>query len=230
MTLTQPAIITTQITKTFRSGSRQSTVLKDVSFSLDNGSFTAITGPSGSGKSTLLTTIGGLSKPTRGSVRIFGQDIYKLGDRARSSYRNETIGFIFQDYRLIPHYTVLQNIVVPLKIAGLSGREQRKRGLTQLKSVGLESYANQRITELSGGQQQRVGIARALVTQPKLLIADEPTGNLDTKTGQDIMSLLQRIQAEHHMTLLMVTHNDALAQLADKQIVLRDGMIEGARS
>ena len=222
----QPIITVETLSKSVGHGRTGKEILRNVSFSVADGSFTIITGQSGSGKSSLLRVIGGLSHPTKGSVKILDKDLYTTGDRARSRYRNQTLGFVFQDYRLIPHYTALQNVMVPLKIAGLSGRKQRQRALELLKAVGLASFAHQRVTELSGGQQQRVGIARALVTQPKILIADEPTGNLDSKTGDDIITLLKSVQAARGTTILMVTHNESLARLADQRIRLKDGMIE----
>lgn len=199
--------------------------MRGVSLSVADGAFACIVGPSGSGKSTLLRIMGGLMKPTSGTVTVNDEDLYKKSDRKLSKYRNQTIGFVFQDYRLIPHYSVIENVKVPLKIAGISGREQTKRAKSILRSVGLADYEKARVDELSGGQQQRVGIARAMVNKPKILIADEPTGNLDTKTGIEIMRILRAIQQSTGMTIIMVTHNPELAKTADQTIQLQDGVI-----
>lgn len=218
-------IVIKSITKSYKRGRKKAEVLRGVSLSVADGAFACIVGPSGSGKSTLLRIMGGLMKPTSGTVTVNDEDLYKKSDRKLSKYRNQTIGFVFQDYRLIPHYSVIENVKVPLKIAGISGREQTKRAKSILRSVGLADYEKARVDELSGGQQQRVGIARAMVNKPKILIADEPTGNLDTKTGIEIMRILRAIQQSTGMTIIMVTHNPELAKTADQTIQLQDGVI-----
>lgn len=218
-------IVIKSITKNYKRGRKKAEVLRGVSLSVADGAFACIVGPSGSGKSTLLRIMGGLMKPTSGTVTVNDEDLYKKSDRKLSKYRNQTIGFVFQDYRLIPHYSVIENVKVPLKIAGISGREQTKRAKSILRSVGLADYEKARVDELSGGQQQRVGIARAMVNKPKILIADEPTGNLDTKTGIEIMRILRAIQQSTGMTIIMVTHNPELAKTADQTIQLQDGVI-----
>lgn len=218
-------IVIKSIAKSYKRGRKKAEVLRGVSLSVADGAFACIVGPSGSGKSTLLRIMGGLMKPTSGTVTVNDEDLYKKSDRKLSKYRNQTIGFVFQDYRLIPHYSVIENVKVPLKIAGISGREQTKRAKSILRSVGLADYEKARVDELSGGQQQRVGIARAMVNKPKILIADEPTGNLDTKTGIEIMRILRAIQQSTGMTIIMVTHNPELAKTADQTIQLQDGVI-----
>lgn len=220
-------IVIKSITKNYKRGRKKAEVLRGVSLSVADGAFACIVGPSGSGKSTLLRIMGGLMKPTSGTVTVNDEDLYKKSDRKLSKYRNQTIGFVFQDYRLIPHYSVIENVKVPLKIAGISGREQTKRAKSILRSVGLADYEKSRVDELSGGQQQRVGIARAVVTEPKILIADEPTGNLDTKTGVEIIRILRAIQKSTGMTIIMVTHNPELAKTADQIIHLQDGQVIG---
>ncbi len=220
-------INTNNVTKSYKRGQKKSEVLHGISLDIRDGDFACIVGPSGSGKSTLLRILGGLMKPTSGEVMVNNENLYKKSDRKLSKYRNKTIGFVFQDYRLIPHYSVMENVKVPLKIAGLSGREQTKRAKSILRSVGLADYEKSRVDELSGGQQQRVGIARAVVTEPKILIADEPTGNLDTKTGVEIIRILRAIQKSTGMTIIMVTHNPELAKTADQIIHLQDGQVIG---
>lgn len=218
------------ISKSYRRGRKKSEVLHDVSLDIPEGSLTAITGPSGSGKSTLLRVIGGLSRPSAGEVIYADKNLYRLRDRALSRLRNQTFGFVFQDYKLIEHYTVLQNAMVPLLIAGVPRREAKSRAATALNSVGLGDYITHRVTDLSGGQRQRVGIARALVTEPAVLLADEPTGNLDTHTGESIIKILRTIQQKRGTTVVIVTHNPDIARLADTHIALRDGRLEAARS
>lgn len=206
---------------------RGSHVLKGVSFTVSTGSFTAIVGQSGSGKSTLLRCLAGLSKPNHGTILLDGNSLYTMSDRRLSDYRNQTIGIVFQDYRLVPYQSALDNVRVPMIIAGVKKRDQTAKAAAILKAVGLGDYMNKRVDELSGGQQQRVGIARAIVMKPRLLIADEPTGNLDVKTGTEIMRLLRAIQQKMGMTLIMVTHNENLARTADTQLFMQDGIITG---
>lgn len=212
------------ISKTYRSGRTSHAVLHNISLKVKQGDLIAITGPSGSGKSTLVRILGLLDRPTNGSYALFG-DSLPGSDRKLSQLRNRSIGFIFQDYRLIPHYSALENVAVPLKIAGFSAREQKRKARELLKLVGLADSAHLKARELSGGQQQRVGIARALVLQPKLLIADEPTGNLDQSTGANIMKILRTIHTKLGTTIVIVTHSPDIAAQASRIIHLQDGKI-----
>lgn len=216
------------IGKTYRSGRKSHAVLHDISLDITPGELLAITGPSGSGKSTLVRLIGLLDQPNSGHLTLFGQPAPRA-DRALSQLRNQSIGFVFQDYRLIPHYSALENVAVPLKIAGASRREQQRRAHELLKLVGLADAAHLKARELSGGQQQRVGIARALVQQPKLLIADEPTGNLDSTAGASIMKILRTIHAKLGTTIIIVTHSSDVAAQASRVVHLQDGTLTEVR-
>lgn len=212
------------IAKTYGRKSDQNPVLRGISLAVHEGEFVAIMGPSGSGKSTLIRILGLLDTPSSGTLELFGDSLPR-SDKSLSRLRNESIGFIFQDYRLIPHYNVIDNVAVPLKISGLGRSKQKKRAEELLKIVGLSGQMNKKASELSGGQQQRVGIARALALQPKLLIADEPTGNLDSATGATIMKILSTIHAKLGTTIIMVTHSPDIAQQADRIITIRDGKL-----
>lgn len=213
------------VSKEFTLGRRRVSVLRDISFDATPGQLTIITGPSGSGKTTLLRIVGGLSKPGNGSVAMGTTSLYRLNDRRLSQFRNHTMGFIFQDYRLILHYNALENVMVPLKIAGLPLAEQKKRALQSLTLVGLAEHQYKRIDQLSGGQQQRVSIARALAMKPDVLIADEPTGNLDSATGSKVMQLLHSLKDQYGLSIVMVTHDEKIAATADHLIQLIDGRI-----
>jgi putative ABC transport system ATP-binding protein len=205
--------------------------LRGVSFRVDAGDYVAIIGQSGSGKSTLLNLIGALDRPTGGAVRYDGRDVQEMGDTELAELRNRRIGFVFQSFHLLPRLTATENVMLPLVYRSSTARERRRRAIDALTSVGLADRLDHRPTELSGGQQQRVAIARALVTEPALLLADEPTGNLDSRTGEDIMGLLERIQADRGMALVVITHAPDIASRARRRIELRDGLvIAGAAS
>ncbi len=210
--------------KRFTMGSHQLEVLKDVSFAVDAGDSVAIMGSSGSGKSTLLHILGGLEKPSAGEVRFEDLLLSSLDDRALSRVRNSKIGFVFQAFHLIPRLSVLENVEVPLLYTRLSPRETRQRALSAIESVGLEERLYHKPTELSGGERQRVAIARALVNDPALILADEPTGNLDTKTGREIIEIFQSLHASGKAVVL-VTHNHEVAARALRQVVIEDGRI-----
>jgi putative ABC transport system ATP-binding protein len=212
------------IIKTFGSGGKKTTILHDISLQIAEHEFIAIMGPSGSGKSTLVKILGLLDRAQKGDIKLYGSPLPK-SDKALSKLRNETIGFVFQDYRLIPHYSALDNVAVPLKIAGKGRGYQKKRAAELLRLVGLGEVLDQKAGQLSGGQQQRVGIARALAMQPKLLIADEPTGNLDSVTGATIMKILRTIHAKLGTTIIIVTHSPDVAAQANRIITIRDGKI-----
>ena len=199
--------------------------LRGVSLTIEDGDYVAIIGPSGSGKSTLMHLLGALDRPTSGKLLINGQDIATLGAPDMARLRNETIGFVFQAFHLLPRTSALDNVALPLVYRGLGARERRKRAMSTLERVGLGHRVNHRPNQLSGGEQQRVAIARALVTEPKVLLADEPTGNLDSATGQAVLDLLEKLNTESHVALVMVTHDRDIATRARRQIAMRDGEI-----
>jgi lipoprotein-releasing system ATP-binding protein len=216
------------IHKVYTAAGKELEVLKGVDLVIKKASLTALVGPSGAGKSTLLHILGGLDEPSSGSVNLFGHDLYTLSDNALSELRNKKIGFVFQFYHLLAEFTVLENVYMPALIAaGPSGRvpELRRRALGLLENVGLSPRTGHFPSELSGGEQQRVALARALMNRPELLLCDEPTGNLDSATGESIIALLQGIQRESGMTVILVTHNKELAGIAHKIFYLKDGLL-----
>lgn len=214
------------IVKDFRIGNTTTRVLKDVSLQVMQGEFVSIMGPSGSGKSTLLYILGGLEAPTSGSVRLFGTDISQLDDEKMSKIRRQNIGFVFQFYNLIPNLNVEENIMLPLLLDGKKIKDYKKQLDHILDVVGLSNRRRHTPRELSGGQQQRVAIARALITNPEILFVDEPTGNLDSNTGAEIMQLLSNINRENRQTIIMVTHSEEAANSSRRVITVRDGVIE----
>ena len=220
------AVTLDDLRKRYGSGAQAVDVLSDVSLHVPAGEFLSIMGPSGSGKSTLLHLIAGFDVPDAGRVVIAGHDLARLSDDARSDLRLRRIGFVFQSFNLLPTFTVEENIAWPLEFMGLGWREARQKAAGALALVGLEGPARRRRpTELSGGEQQRVAIARALVTEPCLLLADEPTGNLDSRTGQSILDLLRALNAERHVTVIMVTHSTLAASYGHRVVELRDGRV-----
>lgn len=220
------AIEVVNLEKVYQMGSIKVFALKGVSFSVAKGEFISIVGPSGSGKSTLLNMIGALDKPTRGEIMIDGIDITRLSESQLAKFRSFKIGFIFQTFNLINRTTILKNVELPGIVSGVPSKIRRLKALNLLKLVGLEEKAYRKPMEISGGEQQRVAIARALMNDPAIILADEPTGNLDSKTGSEILQLLRRINKERNATIVMVTHNLELASKTDKIIYLRDGQIE----
>ena len=214
------------LTKIYISSMGKVVPLKSVSFTVNKGEFVSIVGPSGSGKSTLMNMLGALDRPTSGKVYINGIDIFTLNDSQLSTLRNNTIGFIFQSYNLINRTTVLKNVEFPGITGGMSDRDRRRRAERLLGFLGIRDKAKFKPTNLSGGQQQRVAIARALMNNPKIILADEPTGNLDTRTGEDVFALLSMLSNRFSRTIIMVTHNPDLAARTDKAIHIRDGAIE----
>jgi putative ABC transport system ATP-binding protein len=212
-----------EVSKTVSSGSAPLTILHPLTAIVPKGQFVAIVGPSGSGKSTLLGLIAGLDSPTSGSVLIDGVDITRLGEDALAKLRGEKIGFVFQFFHLIPSLTAYENVAVPMEIAGLDDVDRRGHAL--LDEVGLAGRSHHYPSQLSGGEQQRVALARALANDPPIVLADEPTGNLDTANGRHIMDLLRNIHAVRSTTLVLVTHDAELAGMADARIVLRDGRV-----
>ncbi len=204
------------IRKVYQRGKEDLTVLQDLDLTIREGAFEALMGPSGSGKSTLLNLIAGLDRPTSGTIRVAGADVGTLPERSRAKWRAANIGFIFQTYNMMPVLTAVENVELPLLLARLSGKERRERAQTALSVVGLSDRMKHYPRELSGGQEQRVAIARAIVTDPKLIVADEPTGDLDRKSADEILTLLERLNSEFHKTIIMVTHDPAAAERAKK--------------
>lgn len=219
-----PVISLQAVNKMYRMGDETLYALRDLNLTIVQGEFIAIVGPSGSGKSTLANLIGGLDTPTSGTIVVEGKNIAKLRDRALSRYRNKHIGFIFQAFNLQGTKTALANVMLPLVFAGMSPRARKKRAELCLTQVGLQDRMRHRPSELSGGQRQRVAIARALANEPNIIIADEPTGNLDTKHGAEIMELLRSLNKQG-ITILMITHDMQIAKTADRIIEIRDGQL-----
>ena len=211
------------ITKTVRSGADDLTILSDVSIEIPDGQFVAITGASGSGKSTLLGLMAGLDSPTSGDILIDGESITKINEDGLAKLRSDKLGFIFQSFHLIPSLTAYENILIPLEIVGRKDGKERASQL--LEEVGLTNRGHHYPNELSGGEQQRVAIARAFANNPKILLADEPTGNLDSRNGQHIFELMTALHDNKKTTLILVTHDQELAEKAERQIRLRDGKV-----
>ncbi len=211
------------ITKTVRSGTEDLVILSDVSIEIANGQFVALTGASGSGKSTLLGLIAGLDAPTSGSIFIDDDEITTMSEDGLARIRSEKIGFVFQSFHLIPSLTAFENILIPMEICGT--RDAKDRASKLLEDVDLTDRGHHYPNELSGGEQQRVAIARAFANQPKILLADEPTGNLDSKNGQHIFELMTDLHKQNNVTLVLVTHDNQLAAKAQRRIVLRDGLV-----
>jgi putative ABC transport system ATP-binding protein len=210
------------IFKDYMQGKEPVPVLKDISLSVDDGEYVAIMGPSGSGKSTLMNIIGCLDKQTKGSFIFDGSDIMKCSDKQLSDIRNTKIGFVFQNFNLLPRQSALENVELPLLYAGFSRKKRREMAKEALRRVGLEDRMNFNPTQLSGGQKQRVAIARAIVNRPKLLLADEPTGALDTKSGDDVMELFEELNKDG-VTIVMITHEPEIADHAKRVMYIRDG-------
>lgn len=215
----------TNINKSYNVGSEKLHILKDVSFNVKKGEFISVLGPSGSGKSTLMNIIGCMDNFDNGSYILDGKDITTSNDDALALIRNEKIGFIFQKYHLIPKYSVIQNVMMPLLIRGVNRETAREKALEKLRLVGLEDRIKHKPNELSGGQQQRVAIARALVSNPSVLLADEPTGALDSETGKEILSLFKELNSQGN-TIIMITHDKSVANHSDRTISIVDGRIE----
>ncbi len=215
--------------KTYRLGKNTIYALRGVNITIKKGDFVAIVGTSGSGKTTLLNLLSGLDTPERGQIYLNGKNIALLDDNTLSETRRDNIGFVFQSYNLIPEMTVLENVLFPADLAGKRGKKTEEKALEILETVGIKEYANQYPDRISGGQQQRVTIARALINDPTILVADEPTGNLDTETGQKIIDLFKKINKEKNVTILMVTHDPQMAEQADYTLKMKDGQIINAK-
>lgn len=222
---TQAIIQARKVKKIYRNGHLRVEALHDVSMEIAQGEMVAIMGPSGCGKTTLLNCLSGLDSIDEGDVFIQGDNLRDLSDRERTAYRARHMGFIFQDFNLLPVLSAVENVELPLLVAGMPGRKARKRALEMLDRVGLSERARHQPAELSGGQRQRVTIARALANEPTLVWADEPTGNLDSETAQEIMELISRLNHEQGQTFVLVTHALEVGNLADRIIQMRDGQI-----
>ena len=220
-----PAIKFENVWKIYKLGTVEVAALRGLSIEITRGEHLAMMGPSGSGKSTFLHLAGALDRPTRGRVLIEGRDPSKLNDDELSKLRNRYIGFVFQTFNLIPRLTALENVMLPLVVRGVNGSERRKRAIESLEQVGLGDRINHRPTELSGGEQQRVAIARAIVTRPRIVLADEPTGNLDSASAKEIVKVLSRLNRELGITLVVVTHDPEVASAAKRMVRIRDGVI-----
>lgn len=221
----QPLVVAQKLTKSFADKGSQITILKDFDFCLKAGEAVAVVGPSGVGKSTLLHILGTLDRPDSGNLRISDEDVFKLESNPLAAFRNRTIGFVFQFHHLLPEFTAVENAMMPGLIAKKSKRICAKTAEKILVRVGLKDRLHHRVNTLSGGEQQRVALARALVLSPKLLLADEPTGNLDKKNSESVHQLLMELNTEMDMTLVVVTHNTELAALMNRQISINDGRL-----
>ncbi len=221
-----PLIELTDVRKVYHLGEVEVVALRGVTLTIDQGEFVALVGPSGSGKSTLMNTLGCLDRPTGGSYRLAGQEIATLAGDERAVVRNRRIGFVFQNFNLLSRTSAVENVELPLMYRrGLSARERRRRAVELLARVGLGDRMDHHPAQLSGGQQQRVAIARALANEPAILMCDEPTGNLDTRTSRDVIHLFRELNRESGITVILVTHDPAVAHAARRIVVLRDGLV-----
>ncbi|EPY05945.1 ABC transporter [Paenibacillus alvei TS-15] len=228
MSNNQSIISICNVTKSYRLGSEEVNILQGVNLDIQHGDFIAIIGPSGSGKSTLMNVIGCLDTPSEGSYMLDGVEVSRLSDNKLADIRNRKIGFIFQSFHLLPKLTAIENVELPLIYRGLGTKERREAALQALQQVGLEDRISHRPSELSGGQQQRVAIARALAAHPPILLADEPTGALDTKTGHEVLELIDKLNQEGH-TIVLITHDMEVAARAKRVVFMNDGILTEER-
>jgi putative ABC transport system ATP-binding protein len=226
-TVTETIIGVEQIVKTYKSGDVVTQALRGVTLSVPKGEMLAIMGPSGCGKTTLLNCMSGLDTVNAGVIRINGTDLNTLSDNAKTTFRARNMGFIFQFYNLLPVLSAVENVELPLIVSGVNARESRERAIDALGKVGLANWSNHRPAQLSGGQRQRVTIARALVNNPAIVWADEPTGDLDSKTANEIMELMEALNRDHQQTFVVVTHDPGIGARCHRTIHMRDGAIEG---
>ncbi|MEZ0071598.1 putative ABC transport system ATP-binding protein [Planotetraspora sp. GP83] len=224
--VSDPAFEAVGLTRSYRLDGVSVDALRGVDLRIDQGEFVAILGPSGSGKSTLMHLLGCLDRPTSGILRVGGVDVSTLDDTKLAELRNQTIGFVFQSFHLLARTSAIDNVALPLVYRGVSGTERRARAREALEAVGLGHRLGHRPSQMSGGEQQRVAIARALVGDPKVVLADEPTGNLDTRNGDEVMNLLERLNADSGVAVVLVTHEPEVAARARRQVHVRDGLIE----
>ncbi|RQW91743.1 MAG: ABC transporter ATP-binding protein [Geobacter sp.] len=221
----EPVLEALDVWRIYTVGQREVQALRGVQLQIQAGRFVALKGRSGSGKTTLLNCIGGLDQPTSGTVRVFGSEIAKMNDRQLTRWRRERVGFIFQSFGLLPTISAYENVELALRIAGVGGEERSSRALYCLDLVGLSKWIHHRPYEMSGGQQQRVGIARALANRPQLVLADEPTGELDSSTAREILVLFQRIVREEHVTILLASHDPLVNAFVDEVLQMKDGQL-----
>jgi putative ABC transport system ATP-binding protein len=222
----ESVVRTVDLTRRYKMGDTTVEALRGVNLTIARGEFVALVGPSGSGKSTVLNLVGGLDQPTDGEVWIDGIELSASDERTLTAHRRQNVGFVFQSFNLLPRLTAEENVALPLMFGGVAEKIRRDRARALLVLVGLEKRLTHRPTQLSGGEQQRVAIARALIGNPVLLLADEPTGNLDTGTGTEIMTLIKQINQERGLTVLLVSHDPEVAAFADRIVRLRDGQVE----
>ena len=218
-------IETDELWRIYKVGTREVPALRGISLAIEPGQFVAVKGRSGSGKTTLLNCLGGLDRPTSGTVRVFGRELGKLSDEQLTRWRRQQVGFIFQSFGLLPTLSAYENVELMLRIAGVHRKERRNRALFCLDLVGLTQWVSHRPFEMSGGQQNRVAIARALANNPELILADEPTGELDSSTAREVLSLFRRIVMEQHITFVMVSHDPLVDEYVDSILQLKDGQI-----
>ncbi len=225
--MNNPIVELTNVTRAYRLGPHRIEVLRGVNWQVERGKWVCLLGASGSGKTTLLNLLGGLERPDSGTLRVAGVDLATLSRRAAAHFRNQRIGFVFQAYHLLPEFSILENVTLPARFGGLSRRETVAKAEALLESMGLKDRLKHRPTELSGGEQQRAAIARALINDPELLLADEPTGNLDSHTGAKLLDLFHQLHADHPTrSIVMITHNREVADLADHSVELVDGKLK----